>query len=401
MLVMRRLKRNDASFKWLERYFMHQNPKNLDREFIIVLEAIATGIFHPNSRSLMMSNVKKWLDQLTQSDNFIDEQKTQWNKYFKASKPTSEEMYPLLEQFAENWDKLDISLREVRTHEILYHHFNKIISLSENSKSTIVQLDEILSLLVTKFDDEELPLQEKVRLQELIIEKDGDKKSAQEMVDAERFIFEEEVDFLQLLTNACFNPELAGATTATQALAVSISQPWIVEAHETFTAKIRNETPPSFKINIEGFNAISKNGDNEKELLKKQAIYYDNITKKKIEENGFPIGATIIGGLLCLLGGWLCIDNLIIGVAVLAIGIVLIWVNLNNLSKARNNIRENIQERHTKAKEVLRGCLAEAVDYRGEHATEDKKAEKLDELLNAITPEDFSSISRDTSRNII
>src|SRR5687768_16148258 len=45
MLIMRRLNRSEASLKWLERYFMHQNPYDLDREFIIVLEAITTGVF--------------------------------------------------------------------------------------------------------------------------------------------------------------------------------------------------------------------------------------------------------------------------------------------------------------------------------------------------------------------
>ena len=75
MLVMRRLARNDANLKWLERYFMHQNPHNLDREFIIILEAVTTGVFPPASRQMMMSNVKGWLDQLTQGDNFINEQK--------------------------------------------------------------------------------------------------------------------------------------------------------------------------------------------------------------------------------------------------------------------------------------------------------------------------------------
>ena len=47
MLVMRRFARNEASLKWLERYFMHQNPNNLDREFIIILEAVTTGVFPP------------------------------------------------------------------------------------------------------------------------------------------------------------------------------------------------------------------------------------------------------------------------------------------------------------------------------------------------------------------
>ena len=60
-----------------------------------------------------------------------------------------------------------------------------------------------------------------------------------------------------------------------------------------------------------------------------------------------------------------------------------------------------MEERKRKAKEVLRGCIAETVDYRKEHTTEDSNAEKLRQLLTSITPEDFSSVSKETARNII
>src|SRR5690606_37098083 len=81
MLVMRRLSRNEASLRWLERYFIHQNPHHLDREFIVVLEAVTTGVFPPAARQFLMRNIKNWLDQLTQSDSFINEQKIQWIRF--------------------------------------------------------------------------------------------------------------------------------------------------------------------------------------------------------------------------------------------------------------------------------------------------------------------------------
>jgi len=241
MLVMRRLGRHDACLGWLQRYFLHQNPYQLDREFIVVLEAITTGVFPPASRQLMMGECKKWLDQLTGSEDFVQEQRSQWVAFFVASGPQLDDRYPQLKKFAINWALLEASLRAARTHALLHAYFESVFeSSSDLSQEVRVQLDEILSLLVTNFDDEELPWHEKVRLNELIIKLDGDVKSAQAMMDTEKHVFQENVDFLQLLTNAAFNPELAGATKTTQALAVSISQPWIIEAYDTFTAQCRN-----------------------------------------------------------------------------------------------------------------------------------------------------------------
>jgi len=395
MLVMRRLTRNDASLKWLERYFMHQNPHNLDREFIIILEAVTTGVFPPASRQLMMINVKNWLDQLTQGDNFINEQKAQWVRFFEAKGPLPDGKYPLLEKFATNWIDLASSMRFAKTHGVLQSHFNNIFSAtSDFSKSVKVQLDEILSLLVTNFDDEELPLQEQVRLNQLIIQMDGDKKSAQAMIDAEKHIFNEQVDFLQMLTNAAFNPELAGATKVTQALAVSISQPWIVEAHDTFTGNSRNKIPATVDLNIDGFISSTKDGSDEKEQVEKHETFWGNVLQTELGKLSFPTGMVIIGALICVGGLYGFTINPIVGLIGLGIGGVLIWNSINNHNKAKKAITENIEERKTKSKEVLRGCIAETVDFRKEHSTEDAKAEGLRQLLTSITAEDFSSVSK-------
>lgn len=402
MLVMRRLARNEASLKWLERYFMHQNPHYLDREFIIILEAVTTGVFPPAARQLMMMNVKDWLHQLTQGDTFINQQKTQWVQFFEASGPIYNGKYPLLEKFSPNWQALENSVKEAKAHHVLQVHFNKIISSSADFSTGIkVQLDEILSLLVTNFDDEELPLQEQVRFNQLIIQMDGDKAAAKAMMDAEKHIFDEQVDFLQLLTNASFNPELSGATGVTQALAVSISQPWIVEAHDTFTAQSRNRIPATIDLSIDDFKTSTKDGSDEQELMQQQEKFYDHLLAKELNKLSFPYAAVIIGALLCLFGFWAFGLHVIVGIVCLSIGAVLIWNTVNNHKKTKKQITNNVEERKQKAKEVLRGCIAESVDYRQEHATEDSKAEQLRQLLLSITPEDFSSVSKETARSII
>jgi len=402
MLVMRRLARNDAALKWLERYFRHQNPHNLDREFIIILEAVTTGIFPPASRQLMMTHVKDWLAQLTQGDTFINKQKSQWSKFFEALGPLPDGKYPLLEKFSPNWKALENSLKEARTHDALNAHFKNIISSSADfSKGVKVQLDEILSLLATNFDDEELPLQEQVRLNQLIVQMDGDKAAAQAVMEAEKHVFDQQVDFLQLLANASFNPELSGASKATQALAVSISQPWIVEAYDAFTAQSRNKIPPTAELAIDNFKTATKDGSEENELTEKQRAFYQEVLKTELAELPFPTPDVIIGSLICLLGFWAFSLHAIAGIAGLGIGGSLIFSALSKRRKAKKQIIEKTEERERKAKAALRGCLAETADYRKEHAAEDRKAEQTRQLLTSISPEDFSSVSKGTARNII
>lgn len=400
MLVMRRLERNDACLQWMNRYFLHQNPHHLDREFIVILEAITTGVFHPASHQLMTRNVKNWIKELTMTDDYINKQKIQWINFFTTKSTLSDQKYPLLEKFATNWTELTRSLAQARSHDILNQHFNSIFeNTADYSISTKVQLDEILSLLVTNFDDEELPLQNEVRLNQLIIQMDGDKKAAQSLIDNEKHIFEEKVDFLQLLTNAAFDSELSGATKVTQALAVSVSQPWIIEAHDTFTADYRSNIEETVELIIDGFITSTTDGTDEQEQITKHEKYWTDFLEKELKQLSSPTTPIIIG-ILIPLGALVAFKLGILGFLSILIGIFIIGNSIHNHKKSKKRIIEDVTERKIKSKEVLRGCIAEVVDYRKEFTSEDMKAEVLRQTLSSITPEDFSSTSRDT-RNIL
>ena len=401
LLVMRRLSRNTTSLKWLERYFMHQDPHNLDREFIVILEAVTTGVFLPASRILMMTYMKNWLDQLTQSDEFVDYQKEQWIAFFEASDPILGDDYPLLEIHATNWKDLEESMEKVKTNKVLLAYFTGIFETSADvNKKIKEQLDEILNLLVTNFDAEEIPLREKVRFNELIIEMNGNINEAQKTIDAEKHVFDEKVDLLQLLTNAAFNPEMSGATKTTQALAISISQPWITSAFDSYTAQIRSKIPSLVKLNIDDFETQTKDGTDEKELLQKQSLFYNTVLQNQLNNLSFPYAGIGISVLVLLLGVYFTLSEIVIGIIGIAIGGFLIWNALNKHNKEKELIKEKIAERKKNAIEVLRGCIVETVDYRKEHKEEDEQSEKVRNLINNIKPEDFSSTSKET-RTII
>src|SRR6266542_3171209 len=137
-LLMRRLNRTDASLKWLERYFLHQDPQNLDREFIMILEAVTTGIFNPAGRTLIMQNVKQWLDKMTESDIFINQQKDKWIEFFSANTGIMEvDKFPLLKKFSDNWEFLKLSMEQCKSYNIIQNYFNNILQNNQSNKSTI------------------------------------------------------------------------------------------------------------------------------------------------------------------------------------------------------------------------------------------------------------------------
>jgi len=403
LLLMRRLNRQESSLKWLERYFMHQDPRKLDREFILILEAVTTGIFLPASRTLMMEKVKSWLDELCKSDDFIEKQKMKWIEFFEPHKLLIDEgKYPLLSKYSPNWALLKLSLESCKGNKSINGFFQNIINNNNLTQNSIlIQLDETLSRLVTNFDDEELPLRRKERLNELIIEKDGDKDWAEQVIKAEEDIFNEEVDLLQLLTNAAFNPESSGSTLATQKLAISISKPWILESFDSYNAKIRSNIPSEVELKIDGFVTSTKDGADEKEQLTKQSNYYTNLFNEEKEKIKFPFINIAFFAIIFLIGIALINKSLAVAVLLMVGAIILSIMTYNTFKKSFTVLSDMFTERSKNAREILRGCLAESYEYFQELKKEDLFAETTRETINSISPEDFSSISKGLSRNII
>lgn len=53
-LVCRRAKRTRALLHWLGRYFLLQNPQTLDREVIVMLDAVASGVFGSSAQEVCL-----------------------------------------------------------------------------------------------------------------------------------------------------------------------------------------------------------------------------------------------------------------------------------------------------------------------------------------------------------
>ncbi|MGC8654570.1 MAG: hypothetical protein ACP5US_11335, partial [Candidatus Kryptoniota bacterium] len=147
-------------------------------------------------------------------------------------------------------------------------------------------------------------------------------------MEIEKNIFKEKVDFLQLLTNAAFNPEEAGVTKVTQVMALSISQPWIIEAFDSYVAQYRSKIPSVVELSIDGFTTQTKDGNDVDEQLLRQDRYYRIRLERDLEEIDFPTGPVVLGGAITLAGLWLItgVSMLIGGIAV---GIAAIIIGLN------------------------------------------------------------------------
>lgn len=399
-LVTRRGGRYQSSRSWLERYFGQQDPNELKREIVILIDGFSNGIFGPEARAKCGLLIKSWLDELSQKAGFVEAQRDQWKKaLLSRTEKLSASKFPHLRKYSPTWPQLQRALEGAQLHDIIFQYFNFILTQEiVPSKNLAFAVDQLLDILVREFDEEELPLRREERLNELIIKEDGDKNTAQNLFANEKVV-EERLDFTQLLTNFSMYPMESNASVATQKLAIALSKEWINHAHDDLTAENRNAVPIDIEIKLDDWTGTSRDGSNEEELISslKQHIQLKKENALKKNKLGAKHWVSLAAG----------IGFFVLGVSTLFLFIVsaiCLFIFLNGLRIVKKNVQlieQNYEELFANHKQVLVATLSDIVDYRREYETEDAKANKVDELLDQVTPEQYTYSTYDSARAVI
>lgn len=391
-LISRRIGRLNGSLVWLERYFSMQNPTDMERKMIIVLDAFANGLFGADSKGLCATKVKEWIDELAEKPGFVEDQHRQWKTAVISKKPAvSDESYSYLSKYSPTWPQMKDVMSGAKLHNDIYVYFKNIFEAQPTGiKQISEQIDDLLDKLVSNYDNEELPLRREERMNQLVINAKGDERAAQTRYDGESTALEESVNFTQHLTNAAMSPETSHASYATQKLAVAFSRDWIVKAYDDITAENRSKIPVDIRINIEDWEGLTRDGSNEEEL--EQSL--DAYVTKKMQEALENIKLTMLNWFGLIGGGalafWGLVSNFNVLMIIIGIGGV-IWYFTSN--KAIQTKKEETTSQHEKfrddSKNILKAIMAEVVDFRREFADRDAEYSQVVELLNAITPSQY------------
>lgn len=402
-LIARRAGRTEANRVWLDRYFGLQNPYSLDRQTVVMVDAMANGVFGADVGMHCSKRITAWIDELSQQAGFVEVQRRQWSDALRSKTPIQNHgsKYPKLKAFSPTWPRINDAINGVAMHEVVYGHFDSIFKGEIHAPpSMLTAVDDLLTKLVTRFDDEELPLRRQEERCRLIIEEGGDKDAATKRYDLQSSALEEHVDFTQLLTNAAMHPETSHATRATQRFAIAHSRDWIVDAHSDVTAKIRIAVPTEVDFTIEDWKGQTKNGDNETELLaglKASIAARENVELSQVKLSGKYWIGLVCGVVLVFMAFTSGIFFLLLGAASLT------WFALayRQIEKKRSSVKERFARLLVQSNQVLRACLAEVVELRRDLAKRDAVAQEVTTLLERITPEQHVLSSHDDVRRVM
>jgi hypothetical protein len=393
-LVCRRARRMEACARWLTRYFQIQNPTALEREVVVMLDAMANGVFGGTALTTCSGIIDEWLTELEQQAWFPEEQRKRWAEALGIMTPrVGADEYPTVRKHSPTWPRLEAALAAARRNQIVLSFFQQLFTGEVIIPPTLeVAVDALLDSLVTNFDDEELPIRREERKLQLIVEEAGDEAVAARRSNVESDALQEQTNFAAMLTNSAMYPERSGATKATQRYAVSRCRHWISAGHQDLVARDRSLVPADVELTCGSWKGSSKDGFNEKELAADVSQHYASRIDQgvaAVQITGGTWAALIIGVLLGLViavqGG----GAILVGLVIMAGAGAYFCFQYKDLDSVRLRARENLEKERDNTLRILRACLAELTDLRRETAREDAKADDVTEFLSALSSPQF------------
>ncbi|MDX6484091.1 MAG: hypothetical protein QOE95_1862 [Gaiellaceae bacterium] len=388
-LICRRAGRMEAMSRWLELYLRLLDPQAIDREVVVVLDAVATGTLGRKAQDVFWQASLGWIEALRQVPGQVEEQARRWMEVLDAERGRVEpDEFQLLRTHSPAWPALAAALADVRRNPRVVERFRKVVETPTHLPPSVLSaVDGLLDTMVGRFDDEELPLRRQERLLQLILDEEGDRQKAEARMAVEEDALAEKVSFVARLTDILMYPEQAGASLAAQRYAAAFSRDWILAAHQALVRRDDEQVPKEIEIRIGDWQGTSRDGHNGQELAGSVRSSYEVRKARESAAIKLPVYAWLTPAVglaftaLALAGG----VSLGFSLAVLAIGGLLFLFGRRTQAKRREELAAKLDRELGESLQILESVLAELASYRRNWTIAHTAALDVDQILRSIS----------------
>lgn len=386
-LVNDKLGRTQTSINWLNKYLSIQNPTRLDKDFITVLDLVATGKFGDETKRIVLNKINTWFNRLNSEKELQEQQINTWIEYIHDNQDTDIKM-PYLENATPDIARLKNNLVITSSYYNILNKLNTITNQDSSNKSK----EDILSNLIYEYEGTENTYQRDNLYNTLLIQCNGNREQADKLFKKQESMFEDQVNLLDLLSNIIINGHSFKVSNETQKIALCFVKEYIIKALEETEKELNNN---EFRIIVDDFSTNTIDGTNKDQIYKQINTHVNSIF---IDNDKNLIVPLIIINILGIIGLCFTLSNNILSillVILLIIANVLLFSKLNTVSRLRNESKVKLTNELTLSLERI---LAETIDYKSLQKEDETKRNELMVYLNSIKAENY--INSNNERNI-
>jgi len=253
-LILARQGRLEPSTRWLRHYFNGLDPRNLPRDFAVLMEGATRNAFGPSGRCEVESKLSEWVTLLRDDATKLAEQIDIWHKEISNQRVcVNKAEFSTLAKVSPTWPQLQAQLESAsalgRTRAKYVGIRDTVVQLSMGLRD---QMDDLLERLVSDYDEDELPLRRSLVRTQAIIDHDGDVVRAGQEADALQVALDERIDALTMQSYTAIAPDLLGVSISTQQVSVGAAKTEFRQAVTRYTAEYRKNALTAAHITLDG-----------------------------------------------------------------------------------------------------------------------------------------------------
>lgn len=403
-LVLRRQGRMEGATRWLRHYLQALDPRGLTREFVVILEAASQEAFGPAGRALISEQLTKWNGQLRDDRAIVEAQVSAWRRELDIHRASiSDAEFPHISRVSPQWPQFKDLLSRASSHGFTAE---KYLAIREEPTilGTTVQdrLDDILELLITEFDTEELPYRKEVVYHHAVIDNGGDTTRAREEADAINVAHEEVTDAVSLQTQTAMRREIYGVSVSAQKVAIGGSRDDFRSAVHRYSADYRsryidnveidlptNHSEYAMTLGFKGWRTNTAVPQRQAEAALAdtwQTTVADYLESVRFKDHNYVVAGGIV--LVALLFMILMVSNDLIGFGLLLFLAAAggagfwLWKKKTDCDRKYLQAQQMAQQALEFSIDIYRAAVAEFVDAKVTYGEEDAKEGQLLKLID-------------------
>lgn len=385
MLINLRFSRNETAQNWFINYMERINPSDLGEEWQYLLQAYLAGVFGEDEG--FQAEVGKYFRKMivqseaTTADfskRFIDKAYRYADTYLHQTK----ESFAYLKGTCTDYSTLMQTLSNAEKNALLAKYYDDLLNEEDAGGEDIFQrIENVLYSLINDYDDAELEVVKKIKLNEHIISAQGDQAAARRKFD-EEFGRSGNKTFADLLTDWAFVEDSNITPLSVRHFAVSCMKDWIYKGYEKYAQMYRSKEQTEYTFNVDGCEITCTENDFAQGKESIENYYQKNKWKDVLADKFIKIyGLITIAGILLLIIMGVQLAKGSFSPIALTAGILLVLLGVFLLWRQTAAILEQLKERQRLSIQRFQHALEELGQWRNLFKTEDSKLSDLQAAL--------------------
>lgn len=339
-----RFGRNETARRWFGEYLKTLDPKCMQNESAVMLQAYISGVFGTDKalEDQVNKTIDQWIAIINEDAAIAQDMVDAYGKYIINLQPTGKFGFKAIRQFCTNCDQVEAVFNDVSK----FHAISKLveslkveedIQRPENYKSRV---DAVLTSLISNYDQEEDELRTQQEYFNLVIKNEGEVKDAEAQYQEMLRLKGKGFNIGRQLISWVLYSNNESVDVHVRKFALGRTKSWLVKAMENFSAGLQQRFPTGYKLRVDGWEGVS-NGSDQAEQEKDLREYFQTHKLTLVYLNIPNVIAAVLS-VLCIglsFVNLLFLIGVVLGIGVLAARIV---IGLKNFPKRVEAAAQNL-----------------------------------------------------------